>query len=156
MLGHGIGGTGVTGIHHRGQAAIKDHYQAEWQKLWDSEESCRQTKIFVPKVNGRKIKKLAKYNRKDLNLLVQACTGHALVAHHVNQWVAGLADECQMCLEDEESTAHLFFECPALWRSRTDIKSLQLEREKQVMRFFSSAEMVELLALRARSCNERL
>ena len=135
---------------------IKDHYQAEWQKLWDSEVSCRQTKIFVPKVNGRKIKKLAKYNRKDLNLLVQACTGHALVAHHVNQWVAGLADECQMCLEDEESTAHLFFDCPALWQSRTDIKSLQLEREKQVLRFFSSAEMVELLALRARSCNERL
>ena len=135
---------------------IEDHFRAEWQTRWNETTTCRQTKIFFPSVNRRKIKKLKNCNRRELNLLTQACTGHALVAHHVRQWVEELEDECEMCLEAEETTAHLFFECPALWQIRAEVKSLQVGIERQVMRFFSTNTMLLLFEGRARSCLGRL
>lgn len=130
---------------------IKAHFQAKWQRRWDAHPECRQTKIFFPKVKRGKIKKLAKLARPALNLLVQVCTGHALVAHHISQWTE-LEEPCEMCLEDDETTSHLFFECPALWQPRRELKSLDLGIEESVLRFFSKERFSDLFERRSRSC----
>ena len=135
---------------------IKDHFRAEWQRRWNDDDSCRQTKSFIPYVNRKKTKKLVRKSRRELNLITQVCTGHALVAHHVGKWVEGVEDECEMCLEAEETTAHLFFECPALWRMREEMKSLKVDIEQQIMLFFSTDILVQLFEKRARSCASRL
>ena len=130
---------------------IKAHFQARWQRRWDAHPECRQTKIFFPKVERGKIKKLSSLERPALNLLVQACTGHALVMHHISQWT-DQEDPCEMCLEEDESTSHLYFECPALWQLRREIKSLNLGVEKSVLRFFSEERITDLFNMRSRSC----
>ena len=135
---------------------IKDHFRAEWQTRWKNDELCRQTKSFIPYVNRKKTKKIINRSRRDLNLITQACTGHALVAHHVGKWVEGVEDECEMCMEAEETTAHLFFECPALWRQREEVKSLNVGIEQQVLAFFSTKSLIQLFEKRARSCLNRL
>ena len=99
---------------------LKDHFMARWQKVWTA-KGPRQSKIFFPEVSGGKTKKLVKWSKQNLNLLIQIGTGHALVAHHISKWTE-VEDKCQICEEGEESTPHLFFQCQALeqlpyWRS---------------------------------------
>lgn len=130
---------------------IRDHFQAKWQTRWDAHAECRQTKIFFRKVKRGKINKLSKLGRPALNLLVQVCTGHALVNHHISQWTDS-EEPCEMCLEDDETTSHLYLECPALWQLRGEIKSLDLGVERSVLKFFSEDRMVDLFKKRSRDC----
>ena len=130
---------------------IKDHFEAKWQRRWDALNECRQTKFFHPKVRRGKIKKLVKLERKELNLIVQVCTGHALVSQHISKWT-GNEEPCEMCLEEDETTSHLFYECPALWKKRHEIKSFEAEMEMQVWRFFSEGNLIDLFNRRSQSC----
>ena len=133
---------------------IKLFCTAKWQARWDNQVDCRQTKIFVPKVKQGKLNKLKKLNKKELNLIVQACTGHALVNHHISKW-NNIEDICEMCLESEETTSHLYFECPALWQAREERKSLEnMALELNVLRFFSRTSLTDLLDRRSRELNE--
>ena len=71
--------------------------------------------------------------------------------HHVSQWTEQ-EDPCEMCLEEDESTSHIYFECPALWQLRREIKSLNLGVEKSVLRFFSEERNTDPFNMRSRSC----
>ncbi len=101
------------------KSAIRRHFLAKWQKRWYASDSCQATKLFFPRVRTGKVRKLAKWHRSRINLLIQCGTGHALVAHHLSKWKQ-IEDRCALCLEGEESIAHLFFDCTALWRSITE------------------------------------
>ena len=122
----------------------------KWQEEWDGEKACRQTKLFFPRV-GEKITKLTSvHSKRNLNLLVQAGTGHALVAHHLGQWQE-MQDQCKMCLEDYETTEHLFFECPAMQSARRD--ALQYgTTEKRIISFFNCKVMRDLFTERSNQC----
>lgn len=134
--------------------ALKDHFMAEWQKRWDQSVDCRQSKKFFPAVNGKKIRKLSKWSRKNLNLLVQAGTGHALVAYHTVKWVDG-DKTCKLCLEEEETTEHLYFECPALELKRRTIMGSTMSTEEKLRDFFSLKVIVDLFGDRSAACAER-
>ena len=95
------------------KAQITKHFFSKWQKRWATSGGCRQTKIFYPAVDGRRLKKLSRMDRASLNLLMQAATGHALVGYHLSKW-AGQDSQCKLCCEEEESIEHLYFKCPAL------------------------------------------
>ena len=135
---------------------IKDHYLAEWQTRWQQATTCRQTKIFFPRVNGKKIKKVAKLGRKTLNLLVQVGTGHALLARHTSRWT-WLETTCRLCLEDDESIEHLFYECPAVEWQRREVNEIfsQDETEKKITRFFSDQVFQDLFQETSRLCGEK-
>ena len=100
---------------------IKNWHWKQWQNRWQNSDTCRQTKIFFPKVcedQGR-LRILSRWSRANLNLLFMAGTGHALVAYHVSKWIDNFDTTCELCLEDEETTAHIFQSCPALeWTRR--------------------------------------
>ena len=133
---------------------IKSHFEKKWQRLWDSREDCRQSRIFFPKVNRGKLKKLCRKSKNSLNILIQAGTGHALVNHHTHQWVDG-DDECELCLEGEETTEHLYFECPALWQLRRETNNLDTNFEDKVIIFFSDEVLKNLFSRRAAECGSR-
>ena len=60
-----------------------------------------------------------------------------------------------MCLESEETTSHLYFECPALWQAREERKSLEnTALELSVLRFFSRTSPTDLLDRRSRELYE--
>ena len=133
---------------------LKAHFLAEWQKRWNGETRYRTTRKFYPKVSDGKLKKLAQWERQNLNLLFQAGTGHALVAHHIGKWVEGIEDECELCLEGQESTEHIFFECQALERHRREIKATTRTMEKDLVSFFNYPSIRDLFERRGRRCDE--
>ena len=129
---------------------LKDHFTARWQKVWIA-KGPRQSKIFFPEVSGRKTKKLVKWSKQNLNLLIQIGTGHALVAHHISKWTE-VEDKCQICEEGEESTPHLFFQCQALERQRREILTTVETKEHQILEMFKLPRLTDLMRDRGRSC----
>ena len=79
------------------------------QRRTHSTRGCQQSKIFFPTVDGSKIKKLAKMTKQNLNLLIQAGKGYAMVAHHTSMCAEG-GTTCGLCQEVVKTTVHLFFE----------------------------------------------
>ena len=128
-------------------------YLEAWQHVWRTGKDCRQTKLFFETVEMRKLTRLSKWRREDLNLLIQAATGHALVGYHTNQWT-NLGDTCELCLEDHESTAHLFYDCPALQWPRREAESSDKPLEEKILNFFSTKALKDLLHKRGQQCGD--
>ena len=76
---------------------INSYIYAKWQKKWDCLNSCRQTKIFFPKIDPGKSDKLMKQSRGMYSTLVQWITGHSFLNRH--EFVIGNLDfnECRFC-----------------------------------------------------------
>ena len=132
---------------------------ARWQTRWQEVQTCRQTKAFFPQVSTTKLRKLARWRRESLNLLVQAGTGHALVAHHVGQWCRDIEDKCLLCNEGKETTSHLYFDCPALARQRMQREHLSSEKttEENILDFFSGQpSLVSLFRSRSNQVERRV
>ncbi len=129
---------------------IKQLGISEWQSAWNAEQTCRQTKLFIPKVE-EKIKKTMLLSKHQLNLIVQVCTGHALVAHHLSQWLEDMQDVCKLCEEASETTAHLYFDCPAMQRPRRETSSIE-QFENRLLAFFSDSQVSNLMGSRSLAC----
>jgi ribonuclease HI len=93
---------------------VEDLKIRRWQKRWEQSKDCRITKLFFPDVGEKKCKKLVKLSSDSINLLFQAGTGHGLFADHLVKWKEELDNICKLCLEEEESSTHLWTDCPAL------------------------------------------
>ena len=62
---------------------IKHKFINAWQCHWISTSDCLKTKMFIPQVgvmNKLNIREMVNKTKYQLNLIVQFCTGHALVA----------------------------------------------------------------------------
>ena len=70
--------------------------------------------------------------------------------HHLSKWNPHFEDECELCLEDEESTVHLFYDCPALWLRRLDLLR-EVPMEDQIVGFFHDPVLQDLMGARGRA-----
>ena len=136
--------------------AIKQYFETEWQRRWDKEKACRQTKILLPHVDGRRLKKIIKKPKTDINLIIQVCTGHAVVAHHLAQWVRTLKDECGLCEESYETTSHILDECPVLEVDRREIFKGTNDLFNRILRLFSLRRVETLIEDRSLAVGDRL
>ena len=134
---------------------INQYFVAEWQVRYTASPGCQQTKIFFPKVDAKKIKRTGKMSRNNLNLLIQAGTGHALVAAHISKWT-GTEITCKLCGESPETTEHLYFQCPRLELDRRHYAQCDLTEERRIISFFSMRALVDLFEERSRGCQARL
>ena len=68
-------------------------------------------------------------NRANLSRMVQFLTGHNQLKRHKNiqDGVIDL-ESCRLCFEEEESSYHVFADCPALQKSRLTILQQQIIR----------------------------
>ena len=68
------------------KAAIKgevtEHIYSEWNERWKAQQSCRQTKLFLPEINRGKSKDIMKLTKADMGILVRNITGHAHMDRH--------------------------------------------------------------------------
>ena len=136
---------------------IHQFFLARWQTRWQDIKTCRQTKAFFPQVGTAKLRKLAHWRRESLNLLVQAGTGHALVAHHLGQWHKDIEDKCLLCFGGPETTMHLYDECPALAMQQMRREQLPTERtiEEKILDFFSNeTTLVNLFRTRSNQISD--
>ena len=82
-----------------------------------------------------------------------AGTGHALVAYHISKWAPTLDTTCELCLEDEETAAHLYQACPALeWTRRQMFIDDKEPIWDRLFRFFSIPAMRTLFQTRSEAC----
>ena len=127
-------------------AMVKSLFDQKWQHYWTGLPTCRQTKQWMPDINRAISREMLKsYDRNTYSCFVQLITGHNFLNRH-ESIVAGVEEEedglCRLCLEDEESSFHVFAECPALAARRLDIfgthvlEDLQDWRPWKVLTFF--------------------
>jgi len=132
---------------------IKENFLNTWQRRWSNDVKCNQTKAFFPRPEY-KISKLVTRTRKELNLLVQAGTGHALVGYHVGKWVNSVQKQCLLCNETEETTMHLFRECPALELLRRQWDSLEGTYEWKLLWYFKQPGVQDVLERRSEAIQQ--
>ena len=134
---------------------IKHKFINAWQSHWISTSDCQKTKMFIPQVGVTNIREMVNKTKSQLNLIVQVCTGHALVANHIRHWV-DIQDICKLCQAEKESTAHLFFDCPTLWELRRDIDSHVKNLKNKITAFFEETSLQSLFRDRSHLCEGRL
>lgn len=85
-----------------------------WTSRWRELTTCRQTKLFVPIPDSNLAKVVLEYSRKELGYLIQVFTGHACLKYHLHKMGVVSDNICRLCLEEEESSYHVVYQCPAL------------------------------------------
>ena len=114
------------------KALVNQRITEVWQERWDGGPPT--ARRFFPKVNGEGLKKHRKVSRFTLNGLFQFSTGHGLFGGHLRHWKE-IDDECLLCREEEETSAHLMWECPALaWWREADTASEGTSRILKLMK----------------------
>ena len=121
-----------------------------WRKRW-SDDGPTYAKKFDLDVNPEKMKYIKKISQKNLGILVQAVSNHGLFGQHLSHWNKDLDSTCQCCLEDEETSYHLWNECPALERERERHHQMVNEIPKEVVlvKYFKLDPITEVLKERS-------
>ena len=103
------------------KATIKATMIGNWNKAWQGLTTCRQTKIFFPRVDLAKSKKLRRAKKELYSRAVRWITGHNFLRRHNNITdYVDTARECRYCKIQEETSGHIITECEAFWRERRD------------------------------------
>ncbi len=130
---------------------IKKGFIQKWNLKWSLLRECRQTKIWFPGVSSSKSADILCCNRENLSWLVQLIMGHNRMKRHESLIDPSLSPTCRKCQEDDESSIHVYAECPALaWHRRVVTGELFLQQPltwsiKQVLRFISEPSIKCLL-----------
>ena len=98
-----------------GDALIRETNR-EWEERWQAHVPCRQTRLFLPKLNPKMGKSLLGLPRSELGLMMQVLTGHAHLNYHLskqNRSRNSKCRKCRKCDEEDESAWHLYKDCPA-------------------------------------------
>ena len=116
------------------KSLITKRHQTRW--TWDPDE-CKQTKMFLPKVENRIWKKIENQSIQRIRLVTQIITGHATLRKHLFRMKIVDSPLCPKCGEENETVEHLFCSFPAF----------MFERVKTLGKFFLKREDLKLLKL---------
>ncbi len=97
--------------------------EREWQQSLKTIPQCGTAKSFFATPTTQHRKFIKWMNTKELTTLIQAATG--LFAGHLSRWRESLPSACKLCGETEETSIHLWGECPALKLERIQLSSLR-------------------------------
>ncbi len=132
------------------KSIIYDSMEKKWNKRWDTLNTCRQTKIWMPAVNKRKSKLLINQDRTTLGLIVQMLTGHTRLNRHESLINPEEEPNCRYCLQEEETPWHVIGACPRLMNVRLDCFGLRFLEDipewtpQQLLKFCQKANLKEL------------
>ena len=93
----------------------------QWQKNWNTEKTCRQTKQFFDLIDSNKSKKILKLGRMRLSVLISLITGHNNLAYHSYVQDNTIDPTCRLCEEAPEAFFHFVNDCPRLRQLRQEI-----------------------------------
>ena len=99
-------------------AACYKQWTTEWQQL----TTCRLTKIFFPKPDKNKTKKLLKHGRAYMHRLIECTTGHNNLNYLQSKiFPEDVSELGRFCEEEPETFDHILNECPCFQQARFDI-----------------------------------
>ena len=75
------------------KAQLKTEIYNEWERRWTNDNAYRMTKIFYPKPDSNKAKKILKLNRGQVKKLIELITGQNNL-NYMNNKVYGSEDLC--------------------------------------------------------------
>ena len=131
------------------KSKIKNDLFVSWQREWRDMKDCKIARRIVGTVSPlyRRIVKGLKTSK--LTLLVEAATGHGFFGGHLSKWRSEIDGECKLCYEGDETSLHLWEECPALeWIRRTQLSEAVARGTplpRQILKFFEQEAIAELL-----------
>ena len=106
-------------LHHALQSkqelrgAIKGRGSDRWQSRWSRLTTCRQTKVWLPRIRRDIIPFIRRLSRRDLGQLVHFITGHNYLLRHRSKLGLGGSQKCRLCGVGNEDAIHLWVECSA-------------------------------------------
>ena len=127
------------------KSKIKQLFERKWQAGWDNESTCNISRSMLPKVTESRLV-ISGYARAKLNLICQAVTGHGFFAQHLSKWKT-VDPVCKLCEEDEESSLHLWRDCPALERNRRELAPAPnaVKEIEFIYKFFTSQSITTMM-----------
>ena len=93
---------------------IDEDVERRWNRRWSQKQAARQTRLFWPAVNRLKSLQMLRLDRQDYGEVVRLTTGHNYLNRHRFLLGETESEECRLCMEAEESSEHIFCECPVL------------------------------------------
>ena len=92
---------------------------AEWEREWQAEPTCKQTRLFYPGLRPDHSWQVINSVRPVFSLLIQLETGHNYMARHQHIINAAAGDEesspvCTLCDTGEQTSAHILAQCTEL------------------------------------------
>ncbi len=111
----------VPAAHATLGRTIKKNFYKKWQSQWDKHKECRQTKIWFPTLDTSKSNELLRLSRTDLGLHIQFLSGHNRLKRHMSLQDKNIDPTCRLCNEEEETSLHIYAECPVLQQQRWNI-----------------------------------
>jgi ribonuclease HI len=96
-------------------SAINAEVERRWNQRWTSQpRPARQIRLLWPTIDQHKSLQLLRCDRQEYGDMVKLLTGHNYLNRHSHLLDEAEEDICRLCYEDEESSEHLLFYCPAL------------------------------------------
>ena len=94
----------------------------QWTTEWQQLTACRMAKIFFPKPDKNKTKKLVKHGRAYMRRLIECTTGHNNLNYLQSKiYPEDVSELCRFCEEEPETFDHILNECPCFQQARFDI-----------------------------------
>ena len=117
------------------------------ERRWTNDNAYRMTKIFYPKPDSNKAKKILKLNRGQLKKLIELITGQNNL-NYMNNKVYGSEDLCRFCEEEEETFDHIINDCPCFYLDRCDLLQNQpiintLEWDPEILLKFANIDTIK-------------
>ena len=101
---------------------IKTCLYDSWCVNWRKDTNLnKHTKMFFPEPNERLTKRLHKFNRAELTLIISAITGHNYLRYFSNKITVLGNTKCRLCNKETEIFYHLTNECTALAAQRLEL-----------------------------------
>ena len=95
------------------KSAINEEFLKRWQTRWEKRTDVKHSRLMCPEVDTKRVKRMVKFTRKELQQLAQIITGHCLLGRHLSHWQE-VPRECRLCDDGLESPHHLLQECRTL------------------------------------------
>ena len=126
---------------------IRNLISTENEILWKTEPKLRQSKLMLNDIKQKTKKLIIKSNRKTIRKIIAIATGHNTLGYHMKNKGYEDDDLCRHCLEEEETSHHIAFECPAFETRRRQIligmdKTDTLTKALKLMKEFEMFEEV--------------
>jgi ribonuclease HI len=111
---------------------IRNATYQDWQKLWNRETTCRQTKLFMPIILAKESRLLVSQTRDTYSRAARYMTGHNFLGRH--QALVQMGNDrgeeanCRRCGVEPESSWHVVATCDSFaWTRANHLNTFELE-----------------------------
>ena len=115
------------------------------QKVWDNLSTCRQSKMFCPKISNQYWRNISTMNRTKAMYMTQIFTGHASLQYHLHNMKIEDTPICKFCEEEKETVEHFLAHCPYFAQKRRQVfKVFELEEPLASLKYSDIMKFVNL------------